>query len=268
MSFLQTLRNKTAAIGETMKFDNRWQLLVEELTSGRTLRVYRMGSIEAVADHATGDHLGGIRGALASDEYRSLLKNVDLSAVRNVLDLGAHVGAFPLLLKLLGAPLENVICVEPNPRSLSKLKFNLEHNRIPAKVVNAAASDRNGQATLHAGTTSTGFSLLADHPNRMHDSFTVATTTLQTLIAEHFPAGRVDLCKMDIEGAEFDVMETVPTGVLQQCGCVISEVHPTPERTLKDFAALLDRAGFDLAPDPSHSFSHTSLFMKKPARNT
>ena len=47
MRLFEKLRNKAAAIGETMKFDNRWQLLVEELTSGRTLRVYRLGAIEA-----------------------------------------------------------------------------------------------------------------------------------------------------------------------------------------------------------------------------
>ena len=261
MNFFGKLRHKAAAIGETMKFDNRWQLLVEEFTSGRTLRVYRLGAIEAVADHATGDHLGGIRGALASDEYRSLLKNVDITTVRNVLDLGAHVGAFPLLLKLLGAPLENVICVEPNPRSLSKLKFNLEHNRIPAKVVNAAVSDQIGEATLHAGTTSTGFSLLADHPNRVPDSFTVATTTVQALIAEYFPAGTVDLCKMDIEGAEFEVMESTPPGVLQKCRQVICEIHPAPERTPEGFGDLLRRAGFIPAPGQPADASPTSLFV-------
>jgi FkbM family methyltransferase len=267
MNFFGKLRHKAAAIVETMKFDNRWQLLVEEFTSGRTLRVYRLGSIEAVADHATGDHLGGIRGALAGDEYRCLLKGVDLAKVRNVLDLGAHVGAFPLLLKLLGAPLENVICVEPNPRSLPKLKFNLEHNRIPAKIVNAAVSDRIGEATLHAGTTSTGFSLLADHPNRVGDSFTVATTTLHALIAEHFPAGPVDLCKMDIEGAEFEVMESVPPEVMQKCRHVICEIHPTPERSMKVFADLMHRAGFTPAPDQPAGFSHTSLFVNMTAGN-
>jgi hypothetical protein len=34
-------------------------------------------------------------------------------------------------LAAIGAPLEKVIWVEPNPRSLSKLKFNLERNPIP-----------------------------------------------------------------------------------------------------------------------------------------
>ena len=265
MRLFEKLRNKAAAIGETMKFDNRWQLLVEELTSGRTLRVYRLGAIEAVADHATGDHLGGIRGALASDEYRGLLKGVDLSKVRNVLDLGAHVGAFPLLLKHLGAPLEKVICVEPNPRSLSKLRFNLEHNRIPAQVVNAAVSDTIGEATLHAGTTSTGFSLLADHPNRVQDSFTVATTTIDALIAEHFPSGTVDICKMDIEGAEFGVVQNVAPSVLRKCTGVICEVHPTPQRSLKDFRDMMQRAGFTPAPDQPADFAHTSLFVNTAA---
>lgn len=244
-----------------MKFDNRWQLLVGEFTSGRNLRVYRMGAIEAVADHATGDHLGGIRGALASDEYRCLLKNVEITTVRNVLDLGAHVGAFPLLLKILGAPLEKVICIEPNPQSLSKLKFNLEHNRIPATVVNAAVSDTIGEAKLHAGLTSTGFSLLPTHPNLVRDSFTVATTTLQALIAEHFLASTVDICKMDIEGAEFGVMQNVPPEVMQKCRHVICEVHPTPDRTMKVFGDLMHRAGFVAAPDRPAGFSHTDLFV-------
>ena len=193
------------------------------------------------------------------------MKGVDLSKVRNVLDLGAHVGAFPLLLKHLGAPLEKVICVEPNPRSLSKLKFNLEHNRIPAQVVNAAVSDTIGEATLHAGTTSTGFSLLADHPNRVQDSFTVATTTIDALIAEHFPSGTVDICKMDIEGAEFGVVQNVAPSVLRKCTGVICEVHPTPQRSLKDFRDMMQRAGFTPAPDQPADFAHTSLFVNTAA---
>jgi FkbM family methyltransferase len=265
MNLLEKLRHKAAAVGETMRFDNRWQLLVEEFTSGRTLRVYRLGCIEAVADHATGDHLGGIRGALASDEYRCLLKTVDLPMVRNVLDLGAHVGAFPLLLKLLGAPLQNVVCVEPNPRSLSKLKFNLDHNRIPARVVSAALSDRVGQATLHASATSTGFSLLADHPNRLNDSFNVATTTLEALVAEYFPSGPLDLCKMDIEGAEFDALNALSPAVLQKCRQVICEVHPTPEKTIKVFKDLMLRAGFVPVPNQTSDFSHTVLFVNQTA---
>jgi FkbM family methyltransferase len=264
-SLLDKLRYKAAAFRETMKFDNRWQLLVEELTSGRTLRVYRLGPIEAVVDHATGDHLGGIRGALVSDEYRDLLKCIAIGDVRRVLDLGAHIGAFPLLLKLLGAPLENVVCVEPNPASLPKLRFNLERNRIPARVVNAAVSDAAGEATLHAGTTSTGFSLNADVPNRAEGSFQVATTTVEALVSEFFPDGVIDLCKMDIEGSEFEVMRGVRPEVLQKCRHVICEVHPSAARSLNEFDGLMSKAGFAAAPSPGGSFGQTLLYGKRVA---
>ena len=135
---------KLNGLVETWKFDNRWQLLVDELLAGRTLKVYRLNGIDAVADHRTGDHLGGIRGVLASDEYRRLLKEIPLDTVRTIIDLGAHVGGFVLLLKSLRAPLQRVLCVEPNSVSRVKLQFNLQHNGIAADIFAGAVSDRCG----------------------------------------------------------------------------------------------------------------------------
>jgi hypothetical protein len=61
---------KLHAMIETLKFDNRWQLLVEELFKGKSSRVYCLHGVEAIADHRTGDDVGGIHGVLASNEYQ------------------------------------------------------------------------------------------------------------------------------------------------------------------------------------------------------
>jgi len=248
MSFSTNLRHKIAAFQETWGFDNRWELYFQEIQGKKGIRVYRMGSVEAIADHATGDHLGGIRGALASMEYRSLLRLVDIETVRNVLDLGAHIGSFPMLLKILNAPLQKVVCVEPNPDSQEKLRFNLAHNRLPAVVVAGAVSNDLKDALLFRNTTSTGFSLLPPQEFSQEAASKVCCYTLDNLISDHFSHTKIDLCKVDIEGAEFMIFDEMKQESLQNIHHLICEVHPKDENTVESLTATLKMLGFEKSP--------------------
>src|SRR5262249_4200675 len=47
------------------------------------------------------------------------------------------------------------------------------------------------------------------------------------LIAE-LPPGRIDLIKMDIEGAEVEILETLPREILRRIGQITAEFHSAP----------------------------------------
>ncbi len=257
--------NKIGIIAQTLRFDNRWQLLIDGLVGSRTLTVYRINGIEAVADHRTGDHLGGLRGVLASSEYRSLLSQLSLDNIRSVIDLGAHVGSFPLLLKVLGAPVERVLCVEPNPGSRIKLQFNLQHNRVSADIFAGAISDGGGPAKLYVGKLSTGFSLLPDHPNLGDGLIEVEVATLDMLVDRYFPESTVDICKMDVEGAEFEILLGEHAQSLARCRFLICEIHSVSGYTRSDLIEAIRRKGFVPVPAKGRTDNDTVLFRNEKA---
>ena len=251
------------SLSEILKFDNRWQLLIDELIAGRTLRIYRMKGVDAIADHRTGDHLGGLRGVLASSEYRALLAEIPLDTVKNVVDLGAHIGSFTLLLKVLGAPLERVVCVEPSPRSRVKLQFNLQHNQVPADIFAGAMSNNPGVAKLYVGKLSTGNSLLPGTENLDDGSIEVETITLDLLVDRYFPRTNIDICKMDIEGVEFEILLGEHAKSLSGCRYLICEIHPDSQHTQSDLVEALRKKGFVLIPDRRNAHSETVLFRNE-----
>ena len=254
---------KLNGLAETWRFDNRWQLLLDELIAGKTLRVYHLNGIDVLADHRTGDHQGGVRSVLASDEYQRLLDQIPLGSIHSVVDLGAHVGGFILLLKALSAPLDHVLCVEPNPISRVKLMFNLQHNRIAAEIFAGAVSDGCGTGKLHVGIASTGFSLLADHPNLDGGLMEVETTTLDTLIHRYFPHAIVDVCKMDVEGAEYEILLGEHAKTISRCRFLICEIHSVSGYTTQDLIEAIRQKGFVLIPVPKKASNETVLFQNE-----
>jgi FkbM family methyltransferase len=252
------------AFAEIFKFDNRWQLLIDEFIAGRALKIYRINGVDALADHRTGDHLGGLRGVLASSEYRSLLAEIPLDTVKTVVDLGANVGGFTLLLKVLGAPLERVVCVEPGPASRVKLQFNLQHNEVPAEIFAGAASNHPGVAKLYVGMLSTGSSLLPNHGGLGDGSIEVETITLDLLVERYFPRTIIDICKMDIEGAEFEILLGENSKTLAGCRYLICEIHPTPQHSQSDLVDALRKRGFVLIPcKKGNAHNETVLFRNE-----
>ena len=254
------IRGKVNGLIETWKFDNRWQLLADELLAGRALKIYRLKGIDVIADHRTGDHLGGVRGVLASDEYRGLLREIPVETVRTVMDLGAHVGGFVLLLKSLGAALERVLCVEPNPVSRIKLQFNLQYNGIVADIFAGAISDSCGTADLYFGKMSTGFSLLAGHPNLEERRMEVETLTLDILTDRYFPGMTIDICKMDVEGAEFEILLGRHAETLANCRFLICEIHSVSGYKTSDLIEAIGQRGFLPVPVRGTFANETLLF--------
>jgi FkbM family methyltransferase len=262
MSSLSYVRSRLNALAEIATFDNRWQLLAESLVGTKALRVYRLGGVEAVADHRAGDHLGGIRAVLGSDEYRALMNQIPVESVRSVLDLGAHIGSFVLLLKTLGAPLDRVLCVEPDPRSRQSLGYNLEHNGIAADIFEGAVSDNPGTVALHKGLLSTGSSLRSDCPNLGSDTIAVRAATFDTLTNQYFPQAVIDLCKMDVEGAEFDILLGQHAVTLDRCRYLLCEVH-NQLGSQASLTAGLWRRGFALLPANGTRHPETILFRNE-----
>jgi FkbM family methyltransferase len=165
--------------------------------------------------------------------------SIDWSQVRYVLDAGAHVGGFALWIASR-SPDCRIVCLEPNPKVRNLLEMNVEHEHLAGRVIVhpwALAASR-GAGWLHAESDSAASSLVVEsEPGDVR----VETATLRDAIsASAFP--RIDVMKIDIEGAEHGVFAGIDGTDLDLVGICIVECH----RGSDDIAAALRSARFDV----------------------
>jgi FkbM family methyltransferase len=170
-----------------------------------------------------------------------------------VVDLGANVGLTTLFFAQF-FPEARYICVEPNPANAAILRRNVAWLGARAQVIEAAVSDRSGQVSFddtlpsYDGHIASGIGLQA-FP-------LVRACTLDEIVASCGLA-RIDLLKIDIEGAERDVFARSPD-CLSQVGVIIIELHRG--YALADFEKDVAPLGFTVIP-PGSAHGNAMLMM-------
>jgi FkbM family methyltransferase len=115
------------------------------------------------------------------------------------LDLGAHVGSYTVAVAKQGW---RVTALEPAPDTFNYLKQNVFVNRLEnVQLMNVALWSSNGFAWLYNSPNQDGDSSLVE--NTTGPRVQVRTKTLTALLDE---IGHVNVAKMDIEGAEINVL--------------------------------------------------------------
>jgi len=125
-----------------------------------------------------------------------------------LVDVGANIGGYSLLLAGAREDL-NILCVEPDPDMVQRLRANIGFNDLQARVRVAAvaiAPDLD-QVTLFRDSRNRGQNtLLAGHVDAAGDRVTVPACTLDALLEQEGVAGSYAI-KLDIEGFEEAVLE-------------------------------------------------------------
>ena len=192
------------------------------------LVTYRKQGLEILVDHLGGDETG-TRECITSDMYSRYVRSFELPENVNVLDLGANGGGFPLMLCLLQIKIARAICVEMNPLTAQRLAVNLSLNVGPAGVaVNKAICDdksHGSEIVMKASRGSTAESIFRDQTSKGPDSYSVQTSSLAALCSDYFKNSSIDICKVDIEGAEYEVFRSTPDDVLLKFRYLLIELH-------------------------------------------
>ncbi|HUF05028.1 MAG TPA: FkbM family methyltransferase [Aridibacter sp.] len=251
--------SKLKAFRAMRQMDNGWQLILNRLLfPGESVQMCRYKGLEFITDLAGGD-ANGAREVLTSDEYRKFLASMDLKADLNVLDIGSNNGGFPLLLASEGHSFEKLICVEMNPQTAARLGFNLERN-FPgvAETVNAAVCGSERDILIARSKGGTSENIYTD--TGQAEGVRVPGKTPDALVEDHFGDASIDLCKMDIEGAEFEVFEVEAFGRLRQCRYLLIEIHHFPETPRSNVIERVEGMGFKQAepiqPDDEGHYVH------------
>ena len=141
-----------------------------------------------------------------------------------VLDLGANQGFFALYLSER-APGIRVHCFEPSGETRAQLLRNIESNGLgrTVSVYPFAVSDRQTEAAFHVtGKSEHGSLFLSEFSGP--DVQNVECVPLSRAV-ELTGADRVDLLKVDVEGAEIEILEGAGPEVWPRIDRVVVEYH-------------------------------------------
>lgn len=237
------LRNKWQGMREILHFTNWLELLLGLTLFRRTqVQIYRLGRHQFLCDHAQGDE-NSIRAAVATPMYHQLLADIPVDRPLTVLDIGANAGGFVALLLARGHQLQQVWSVEMNPYTFQRLAFNLGHNLgAKGKAYQLALSGQDAYLETELGKGSTSDSLFGGAKGG--EVVRIRVLTFDTFWKEHVNLDRIDLCKIDIEGAEYEMILDGAAGLLTRCRRCIIEVHPRMGRSRQELAAAFERLGF------------------------
>ncbi|MDP8908606.1 MAG: FkbM family methyltransferase [Chloroflexota bacterium] len=142
------------------------------------------------------------------------------------IDVGCNIGYTTLLAASLVGPTGRVVALDAQRESVDATRTNARLNGMEqVEVVYAAAAATNGQADVIVTQDPlwTRLASVSEHPLEVRRD-TVLTVTLDDLIADlNVPV--VDVVKIDVEGAELDVLVGMAGLLTKQRPVVICEMH-------------------------------------------
>ena len=146
--------------------------------------------------------------------------NLDLDNCKTVLDIGANVGLWTKY--ILNRNAKKVFCFEPNKKALDHLKYGLRNDKN-ATVIEKAVYKENATLKFYINEDNSLTSSVL--PESGHSpSYDVDAISLESAI-NLTGEDKIDLVKIDIEGAEFDIIENLPQHVFDRIDSFLIEYH-------------------------------------------
>jgi FkbM family methyltransferase len=162
--------------------------------------------------------------------YQNDFVNVNHGDV--VLDIGTNYGFF--VQSILDKEPSEIYCYEPSPSVFKHLVNNLSYNKN-INFFNIAVSSKNGIEKFKDDVSSAS--------NRMSDNdggYDVNTIDINTLIQNK--SKKIDFLKIDCEGCEKDIFETISSDNLKKIEKIVVEYHT--EEIKKNILDRLNNEGF------------------------
>ena len=164
---------------------------------------------------------------------------VDFKRCTSVLDLGANMGIFALYIasKNSGAQIH---CFEPEATNFKFLQRNLSANNVRASTYPYAVSSSSGIGHLSIKGTSAEYTLASAGDAFQEVECVDIDRVFELTGVEHF-----DFVKMDIEGAEREILAACTDQQLRRMRAISLEWHHSLQE-LDDLATRLRAYGFEV----------------------
>lgn len=164
------------------------------------------------------------------------IRDIGLAAPRLAVDAGAHIGCFSLALHDL-FPDARIIALEPEQSNFKLLQQNWKLNGIGGETLPVALWKETAVVQFSRNETNDG--RISTGGGKDASTETVPARSLQDILGGRL--GEIGLLKMDIEGAEWDLLPDLLPILPDNCRIYL-ELHNSESR-LPEFHALLARTG-------------------------
>ncbi len=176
---------------------------------------------------------------------------IEIPETGTVIDVGGHIGCFTLFAGGKAGK-GRVLVFEPEPANFQLLQKNVQINRLDqVELFPLAVTAEAGEREMFypkKRTSTGGSSLFREGP----ESFRVDCTTLPDIF-EKQKLEKIDLLKLDCEGAEVEILQTVSDELLHRIRQIVMEIH-VPDRMEPVFGRLL-QSGFERADYPKKNYA-------------
>jgi FkbM family methyltransferase len=247
------LQQKLSGLMTNLKFGN-WPLLLFQRAFFRHVPVvtYQRKDMVFITDFEGGDG-AGVRQLLSTDMYTRYFPLLPKREGLKVLDLGANGGGFPLCLHDNDIGFRQVVCVEMNPHTFARLLFNVDRN-FPRSVtaINAAVTGDGKAVKISDTRGGTGQSMYAgaEGDEKAAEQIEVPGVTFDELVTRYFGDGdgELDLVKIDVEGAEYEILLSESARTLRRFRSMIIEIHTGGPRPPEELVERIESCGFERVP--------------------
>lgn len=166
------------------------------------------------------------------------------SPTPRIIDAGAHIGLATLYFKKV-YPQAHITAIEPNPDNVKLLEQNIWENALEqVEVMPVALATRTGQHAFYRDLSpARWFSTGGFRPGAWNRTQQSEETTVTARPLAAFLTQSVDLLKMDIEGAEQEILVSA-RDYLHLVKQLLVEFHPGMGQNLEDLVKFLQDQGF------------------------
>jgi FkbM family methyltransferase len=196
-------------------------VIIKELDGPGSVRLF-----VDLSDHVIG--LSIVRGRYEEAEIELMRRTLRAGDI--VIDIGAHIGLFTMLMGALVGPLGRVYAFEPLDANADLLERSIAENRFGDRVIfrraAVGATSGAGMLTFPEETLNTGGAYLLREgtaPLTGNLKKSVPIVRLDDVVTER----PVRMIKMDVEGAEPQVLRGARRLLREDRPVVVSELHPT-----------------------------------------
>jgi len=153
-------------------------------------------------------------------EVETIIKN----AKYPIIDAGAQAGFFILYCKALNPEVE-IYALEPDEKNLEAIDYHSEINKIEnVQIVPAALANKSGIREFYLSKDTHNHSLNKDYLSMIKKRVKVRGISFADLCFEQ-GIDKVSLLKLDIEGAEYEVLKSLKLDDWQKIEAIVLEYH-------------------------------------------
>lgn len=176
-----------------------------------------------------------------------ILRNGDRNDAPVIFDLGAHIGLSILYFKIK-YPHSKIVAFEPNSNIFPILQENVECNGLTnIELHNIALGSKDEIRTFYIDSSGTdAFSTGSFKKDAWNGTQTTIRINVKCEQLSKYISEKIDILKMDIEGAETEVLkDLIDADKLKYIKNILIEYHPINNGNSKNIIKLLNENGFE-----------------------